>query len=58
MLVVKFGFADIDRDTYTLSLKVYKNLIESKPKGFFQGLLSCRLAGLPINLEAIENIAN
>tara|TARA_R110000765_G_scaffold143852_4_gene245608 strand:- start:3346 stop:4491 length:1146 start_codon:yes stop_codon:yes gene_type:complete len=51
-------FADIDRDTYTLSLESVKNLIESKPKGFFKGIIPVDFAGLPINLEAFRELAN
>lgn len=32
-------FADIDANTYTLSLESTKRLIESKPKGFFKGII-------------------
>ena len=32
-------FADIDSDTYLLSLESTRNLIESKPKGFFKGII-------------------
>ena len=32
-------FADIDSDTYLLSLEKTKKLIESKPKGFFKGII-------------------
>jgi UDP-4-amino-4,6-dideoxy-N-acetyl-beta-L-altrosamine transaminase len=51
-------FADIDRDTYTLSLESVKNLIESKPKGFFKGIIPVDFAGLPVNLEAFRELAN
>tara|TARA_R110002049_G_scaffold291474_3_gene475426 strand:+ start:3231 stop:4376 length:1146 start_codon:yes stop_codon:yes gene_type:complete len=51
-------FADIDPNTYLLSLESTKNLIESKPKGFFKGLIPVDFAGLPINLEEFRNLAN
>tara|TARA_R110000868_G_scaffold150063_3_gene372964 strand:+ start:25100 stop:26245 length:1146 start_codon:yes stop_codon:yes gene_type:complete len=51
-------FADIDPDTYILSLESVKKLIESKPKGFFKGLIPVDFAGLPVNLEEFRNLAN
>jgi len=51
-------FADIDRDTYTLSLESAKALIESKPKGFFKGIIPVDFAGLPVNLEAFKALAD
>jgi len=51
-------FADIDRETYTLSLESTKDLIESKPKGFFKGIIPVDFAGLPVNLELFRELAN
>lgn len=51
-------FADIDPDTYLLSLESTKNLIESKPKGFFKGIIPVDFAGLPVNLEEFRKLAN
>ncbi|MBA6151937.1 UDP-4-amino-4,6-dideoxy-N-acetyl-beta-L-altrosamine transaminase [Gelidibacter maritimus] len=51
-------FADIDPDTYLLSLDSTKKLIESKPKGFFKGIIPVDFAGLPINLEAFRRLAD
>jgi len=51
-------FADIDPDTYLLSLDSTRKLIESKPKGFFKGIIPVDLAGLPVNLEAFRELAN
>ncbi|MBO3115235.1 UDP-4-amino-4,6-dideoxy-N-acetyl-beta-L-altrosamine transaminase [Winogradskyella sp. DF17] len=51
-------FADIDRDTYTLSLESTKALIESMPKGFFKGIIPVDFAGLPVNLEKFRELAN
>jgi len=50
-------FADIDPDTYLLSLESTRKLIESKPKGFFKGIIPVDFAGLPIDLEAFRNLA-
>jgi len=50
-------FADIDPNTYTLSLESTKKLIESKPKGFFKGIIPVDFAGLPVNLENFSALA-
>lgn len=51
-------FADIDPETYLLSLESVQQLIESKPKGFFKGILPVDFAGLPVNLESFRALAN
>lgn len=51
-------FADIDRDTYLLSLDKTRELIESKPKGFFKGIIPVDFAGLPVNLEGFRKLAD
>ena len=50
-------FADIDPNTYVLSFESTKKLIESKPKGFFKGIIPVDFAGLPVNLEAFSKLA-
>ena len=50
-------FADIEPDSYLMSLKSTKALIESKPKGFFKGIIPVDFAGLPINLEEFKDLA-
>lgn len=50
--------ADIDPDTYLLSFDKIKELIESKPRGFFKGIIPVDFAGLPVNLEAFRKLAN
>jgi UDP-4-amino-4,6-dideoxy-N-acetyl-beta-L-altrosamine transaminase len=50
-------FADIDRGTYLLSLQKTRELIESKPKGFFKGIIPVDFAGLPVNLEDFRKLA-
>ncbi len=50
-------FADIDKDTYLLSLESTRKLIESKPKGFFKGIIPVDFAGLPVNLEGFAKLA-
>jgi dTDP-4-amino-4,6-dideoxygalactose transaminase len=51
-------FADIDPNTYLLSLDKTRELIESKPNGFFKGIIPVDFAGLPVNLEAFRLLAN
>lgn len=50
-------FADIDPDTYLLSLDSVKDLINSKPKGFFSGIIPVDFAGLPVDTEAYKKLA-
>ena len=50
-------FADIDPDSYLLSLESTKKLIDSKPKGFFKGIIPVDFAGLPVNLELFNQFA-
>ena len=51
-------FADIDPKTYLLDIESVKNLIESKPKGFFKGIIPVDFAGLPVDLEKFRNLAD
>jgi UDP-4-amino-4,6-dideoxy-N-acetyl-beta-L-altrosamine transaminase len=50
-------FADIDKDTYLLSLDSTRKLIESKPNGFFKGIIPVDFAGLPLDLEDFKVLA-
>ncbi|MDC1362257.1 UDP-4-amino-4,6-dideoxy-N-acetyl-beta-L-altrosamine transaminase [Crocinitomicaceae bacterium] len=51
-------FADIDPDTYLIDLDKVKQLIESKPKGFFKGIIPVDFAGLPVNTEKLKKLAD
>ena len=51
-------FADIDPDTYLLDINSVKELIESKPKGFFKGIIPVDFAGLPVNMEEFRVMAD
>ena len=51
-------FADINPDTYLISLEKTRELIESKPKGFFKGIIPVDFAGLPIDLEKFRELAD
>ena len=50
-------FADIDPDTYLLCIKKTQELIESKPNGYFKGIIPVDFAGLPIDMEAYRDLA-
>jgi UDP-4-amino-4,6-dideoxy-N-acetyl-beta-L-altrosamine transaminase len=50
-------FADINPETYLLDINSVKELIESKPKGFFKGIIPVDFAGLPLNLEEYRKLA-
>jgi UDP-4-amino-4,6-dideoxy-N-acetyl-beta-L-altrosamine transaminase len=51
-------FADIDPITFTLSLEKTRALLESKPKGFFSGIIPVDFAGLPVNLQDFRALAD
>lgn len=50
--------ADIDPDTYLISLEETKKLIESKPDGYFKGIIPVNFAGLPVDLSAFRKLAD
>ena len=54
----KVWFADIDPNTYLLDINSVTRLIESKPKGFFKGIIPVDFAGLPVDLEAFRELAD
>lgn len=51
-------FADINPNTYLLEINSVKKLVESKPKGFFKGIIPVDFAGLPINMEDFRLFAD
>jgi len=51
-------FVDIDPETYLMDTTKLKTLINSKPKGFFSGIIPVDFAGLANNLEEIKVIAS
>ena len=51
-------FADINPNTYLLDINSVKKLVESKPKGFFKGIIPVDFAGLPINMEDFRLFAD
>ncbi|WP_422349609.1 UDP-4-amino-4,6-dideoxy-N-acetyl-beta-L-altrosamine transaminase [Flagellimonas sp.] len=50
-------FADIDPETYLICPTKTRKLLESKPEGFFKGIIPVDFAGLPVNLEEFRKIA-
>lgn len=51
-------FADIDPETALLDIQKVNALIQSKPRGYFSGIIPVDFAGYPINLEAFRNLAD
>ncbi len=51
-------FADIDPDTFLLDVEKVRALIESKPPGFFSGIIPVSFAGYPADLEAFRTLAD
>lgn len=51
-------FADIDPDSYLLDVNAVRKLLESKPKGYFSGIVPVDFAGLPVNLEEFRALAD
>jgi UDP-4-amino-4,6-dideoxy-N-acetyl-beta-L-altrosamine transaminase len=51
-------FADIDPNTYLLDINSVRELIKSKPKGFFKGIIPVDFAGLPVNMEKFRALAD
>lgn len=49
-------FVDIDRDTYLMDLDLLKLKLETKPKGYFKGVIPVDFAGYPVNLERLKSI--
>ncbi len=49
-------FVDIDPKTYLIDLKKVNELINSKPKGFFSGIIPVHFAGRPVNMEKLKSI--
>lgn len=51
-------FADIDATTYCLDIAKVKELIKSKPKGFFNGIIPVDFAGYAVNMEEFRELAD
>lgn len=51
-------FADIDPETALLDINKVRELLESKPKGYYHGLIPVDFAGAPVNLEEFRKLAD
>ena len=51
-------FSDIDPETLTLDIDKVRGLIESRPRGFFHGIVPVDFAGYPVDLEAYRALAD
>ncbi|MFP8487464.1 UDP-4-amino-4,6-dideoxy-N-acetyl-beta-L-altrosamine transaminase [Gracilimonas sp. Q87] len=51
-------FADIDPDTYLLDINKVRELLESLPKGTYQGIIPVDFAGRAVDLEAFRKLAD
>lgn len=51
-------FADIDPETYLISLNKVRDLLEANPKGTYKGLVVVDFAGRPVDLERFKKVAD
>ncbi|MBC5992145.1 UDP-4-amino-4,6-dideoxy-N-acetyl-beta-L-altrosamine transaminase [Pontibacter cellulosilyticus] len=51
-------FSDIDPDTALLDIHKVRQLLESKPKGYYSGIIPVDFAGNPVNLEEFRKLAD
>lgn len=51
-------FADIDPQTYLLSIHSVRKLLEASPKGTYKGIIPVDFAGNAVNLEAFRALAD
>lgn len=51
-------FADINPNNFTLDIDAVEKLIESKPVGFFKGIIPVDFAGYAVDLEAFRKLAD
>lgn len=51
-------FADIDPDTYLIDYDSVKNILESSPKGTYQGIIPVDFAGRAVDLEKFRKLAD
>lgn len=51
-------FADIDPKTYLLDINNVRELLETSPKGTYQGIIPVDLAGRAVNLEEFRKLAD
>ena len=51
-------FADVDPDTVLLDITAVRTLIESKPAGYFSGIIPVDFAGYPVEMAAFRALAD
>lgn len=51
-------FSDIDSSNGTIDINALRRLLESSPKGTYQGVIPVDLAGYPVNMEEIRKLAD
>jgi dTDP-4-amino-4,6-dideoxygalactose transaminase len=51
-------FADVDPNTVLLDVDAVRRLIESKPEGFFSGIIPVDFAGYPVDMAAFRALAD
>lgn len=51
-------FADIDPETYLLDIQKVRNLLESAPKGTYQGIIPVDFSGRAVDLEEFRKLAD
>lgn len=51
-------FVDIDPETFVMDLDKLKGLIDSKPKGYFKGVIPVDFSGYPVNTEKLKEITS
>jgi UDP-4-amino-4,6-dideoxy-N-acetyl-beta-L-altrosamine transaminase len=51
-------FADIDPDTAIIDIDAIKEILESSPKGSYQGIIPVDFAGYPVDLEKLRKLAD
>ncbi|MDG1476821.1 MAG: UDP-4-amino-4,6-dideoxy-N-acetyl-beta-L-altrosamine transaminase [Vicingaceae bacterium] len=50
-------FADIDPETYVISITEIEKLLNSHPKGFFKAIVPVDFTGYPVDLEELKELA-
>ncbi|MDZ4838531.1 MAG: UDP-4-amino-4,6-dideoxy-N-acetyl-beta-L-altrosamine transaminase [Bacteroidota bacterium] len=54
----EIDFCDIDPNTITIDLNKLRVMLESKPKGYYTGVIPVDFGGYPVDLKAIREIAD
>ncbi len=52
------AFADIDPETVTIDIDAVGRMLESAPKGTYQGIIPVDFAGYPVDLEKLKQLAD